>query len=130
MDCNKYISLEDQIIDSEYLASSCSLKHMSESLCTDYTSVLLDVCEQDEAAYWVYFYGILIVTHLSDEEIEFHRGEGICPRPSGKGPYGIWANFCLISKCVLVTTACDMLISGLYRSAIFKAKFIYFVVKY
>lgn len=53
MDCNKYISLEDQIIDSEYLACSCCLKHMSESLCTDYTSVLLDVCEHDEAAYWV-----------------------------------------------------------------------------
>lgn len=51
MDCNKYISLEDQIIDSEYLACSCCLKHMSESLCTDYTSVLLDVCEHDEAAY-------------------------------------------------------------------------------
>lgn len=42
MDCNKYISLEDQIIDSEYLACSCCLKHMTESLCTDYTSVLLD----------------------------------------------------------------------------------------
>lgn len=93
MDCNKYISLEDQIIDSEYLACSCCLKHMSESLCTQTTPLSYYMCvnmmkqpiEYVVSAYifthWYFdfnsslnFYEIVIVTHLSDEEIEFHRG--------------------------------------------------------